>query len=95
MNIQQTSLFTYYNEIKPKLGKRQKLIYEALKTRENFTNQEIADHLGLQINTITPRIKELRDAGLVRFACERKCESTGRNVKAWEVGKLLNKLAIN
>lgn len=89
MGLQQTSLFAYMNEIKPTLGERQKVIYNALRSRLNFTNTELADYLGFPINTVTPRVGELRKLGLVRNAGIRKCKVTGRNVISWEVGRIL------
>ena len=88
-NLAQTSLFAYRAEIKPTLGERQRAVYEALKTRANFTNCEMATWLSAPINTITPRMGELRKIGLVRSAGVRKCNITGRNVLCWEVGKLI------
>lgn len=84
--MQQTSLFSYKNEILPILGERQKVIYEALQTRKNFTNTELAHQLNFPINTVTPRVNELRKMSLVRLAETRKCEITGRMCCAWEVG---------
>lgn len=89
MQLQQTSLFAYYNDVKPTLGHRQKTIYEALGKRDNFTNCEMATYLDWPINTVVPRVSELRKMGLVRMAGIRKCNITGRKVIAWEVGKLI------
>ena len=89
MNIQQTSLFAFYNEVKPTLGHRQKVIYEAFGTRENFTNSEMSAYLNWPINTVVPRVNELRKVGLVRQSGIRTCKVTGRNVIAWEVGKII------
>ena len=87
--VQQTSLFAYQNEVKPTLGERQKVIYEALKTRDNFTNTELANYLDFPINTVTPRVGELRKLGLVQISEIRMCKVTGRRVISWEVGKLI------
>ncbi len=89
IQAQQTSLFAYHAEVKPTLGHRQKTIYEALGTRESFTNTEMAAYLDWPINTITPRMKELRKIGLVRCAGTRECKVTGRNVLSWEIGRLI------
>lgn len=85
MQVQETSLKAYFGEIYDNLGNRQKVVLEALKERENFTNQELADFLGFPINTVTPRVKELRDLGLVRKFTTRPCKSTGRTAIAWEL----------
>lgn len=87
--LQQTSLFAYRNEIKPTLGARQKAIYDVLQTRKNWTNTEIAHYLSFPINTVTPRIKELREMDLVRLSETRKCNITGRICCSWEVGIIL------
>lgn len=87
--VQPTSLFTYRNEIKPTLGSRQREVYEALKTRKNWTNSELSEYLQRPINTVTPRVNELRKMGVVRLAETRGCNITGRTCCAWEVGKIV------
>ena len=83
-SIQPTSLQSYYTEIKPHLGDRQKVVLEEIKKGGNMTNNEIAASLGVQINTITPRVHELRKLGLVIEGVKRVCRVTGRTVIAWE-----------
>ncbi len=87
--MQQTSLFAYRNEIKPTLGERQSAVYEVLREKGSMTNNEIAHWLSAQINTITPRIYELRKMGLVRLSDTRKCRITGRTCCSWECGKII------
>lgn len=87
--VQQTSIYTFINEVKPTLGERQRIVYEVLKTGDNFTNQEVADHLGFQINTVTPRMNELVKMGVVQLSEKRKCKKTGRLCCAWGLGKLI------
>lgn len=82
---QQTSLFAYI-EVKPTLGDKQKIVYEALKKFDHMSNQEIAEYLGWEINSITPRVLELRKMGYVREWGEVK-NKQGRAVKAWEIMK--------
>lgn len=62
--IQDTSLQAY-NEIYADLGERQADVFQALKYLEYATNTMVADHLGIPINCVTGRCKELRDKGLV------------------------------
>ena len=50
-----------------------------------MTNSEIAASLHAPINTITPRVWELRRLGLVVEACRRECRVTGRRCIAWKV----------
>lgn len=57
--IQQTSMAAYL-EVKPKMGRNQKLVLEALEEIYPATNKQIAKHLGWEINSVTPRILELR-----------------------------------
>lgn len=88
-HVQETSLFTFMHEVQPTLGERQKAVYEALRTRQSFTNRELATFLGWEINTITPRVLELRKKGLVRKSGIRMCSETGRRAIAWEVGRII------
>lgn len=61
-------------------GERQKAVYDELSGQEDMTNSEIAASLYAQINTIVPRVFELRQKGLVAEACRRECRVTGDNV---------------
>ena len=81
--IQETSLMAYEG-IKIKLGQRQRQVLSLLEgSKEPLANREIAHALGREINSITPRVKELRDLGLV----EKKSLKTifGRLSIAWGV----------
>lgn len=79
--MQTTSLIAYRDEVKPHLGERQKAVYDVL--THDMTNSEIAQRLQSPINTITPRIFELREKKLVREWGKRKCKVTGRLAIAW------------
>jgi hypothetical protein len=81
--IQDTSLLTF-QEIQSKLGAKQKKVWGALRTVPNATNSEIARMLNASINTITPRMFELREMKLVIEAEHRKCRVTGRRAIAWK-----------
>ena len=83
--IQQTSLSAYKTEIQPTLGNRQQTVYEAIRKFPDLTNSELSAFLNWPINTVTPRVKELRDRGLVMQGKVRTCRVTGRNVIAWMV----------
>ena len=85
--IQQTSLKAYFEEVKPTLGKRQKVVLEAFKCKENFTNTELADFLQWPINCLTPRVFELREKGLLEEIKRRSCKVTGRTAIAWSLSK--------
>lgn len=86
--IQQTSLKAY-NEIKQKIGKKQKEVLEAIKSirelsLESPTNMEIAKYLGWSINRITPRVLELRKANIIEKEGERPCKITKRTAMTWK-----------
>jgi hypothetical protein len=83
-DIQITSLEAYAHEIFPTLGRRQTLVVQFLRGADEHTNCEIASALNLPINTVTPRIKELRTQGLVLSAGKRQCKITGRTAWAWK-----------
>lgn len=60
ITMQQTSIETYFNHVKPKLGERQRAVLEAIEELEPCTNKQLARHLQWEINSITPRVLELR-----------------------------------
>lgn len=62
--IQETSLQAY-EEIKEELGQRQKLVLNAIRELESANNRIISQYLRLPINSVTPRVKELREMKLV------------------------------
>lgn len=78
-----TSLNAYYGEVKETMADSQNKILDVLEKHWELSNSEIANILGWSINRVTPRVLELRDQGLVRFVCQRKCRITGRTVKTW------------
>lgn len=79
---QTTSRRAWREEIQPHLGERQEAVLDAL--TGDMTNSEIAAKLGASINTITPRIFELRAKGLVTEFTKRKCRVTGRTAISWK-----------
>lgn len=78
--MQPTSL-TAYRDVQPSLGERQALVLAALEGE--MTNLEVARKLGWEINTLTPRMKELRDLGLVAQDGKRSCKITGNTAMTW------------
>ena len=85
LSMQPTSLEAY-EEIKRNLPCKQDVIFTVLSTvLHALTNTEIADSLHWPINTVTPRVFELRGKGLVKEDCKRECLITGRTVIAWRV----------
>lgn len=84
--IQQTSLLAY-EEVKIDLGDRQLLVYNKLKELEYANNLILSRFLDLPINSITPRVLELRKKGLVVADGVRKCPITKRASIFWRVVK--------
>lgn len=81
--IQQTSIEAY-EIIFDDLGSRQKVVYEIIEEYNNVCNQDISMILGLPINSVTPRVKELRDMGFV-VQSGFKVNDIGRRVMTWKV----------
>ena len=82
--IQSTSLQAYEN-VKKELGYKQLKVFYYLNEHISATNTEIANGLGLPINTITPRVFELRQKELVVEKEKRKCFITHRQAIAWKI----------
>jgi Mn-dependent DtxR family transcriptional regulator len=87
--IRSTSQHVYHHEVVPTLGDRQEVVFNLLRDsqRENWTNSEIAAALEWPINTVTPRVFELRKVGLVSEDVKRQCRVTGRTAIAWRIIK--------
>lgn len=83
-DIQNTSLMAY-RRVEKSLSFRQQQVYDALLEIQPANNLMIAQRLNLPINSITPRIKELRDAGLVLFGLLKKCPYTNRISIFWKI----------
>lgn len=85
-NVKVTSLFSYHGEVQQKLGDKQASVMEVFENAgRNITNSELAFLLGWTINTVTPRVYELRKMGKLEKDEYRKCGMTGRNVIAWKL----------
>ena len=82
--IQKTSLEAY-NVIKPDLGRMQNIIYNIIKMYPNVSNLDISRFLSKPINSVTPRVKELRDRGLVVHWKYKTDRITKRKVMTWRV----------
>jgi len=80
--IQKTSIEAY-DSVKNDLGKLQRQIYNLLKVYPNCSNNDLSRITQKSINTITPRIKELRDKGLVFFSHYKVDRVTNRRVMCW------------
>jgi predicted transcriptional regulator len=83
--IQDTSLDAYL-QILPHLGDSQKEIFRfmMLNRDRDFTNKQLAWELGKPINTVTPRVLELRKMGLL-VKSKVVVQANGRRAWAWKV----------
>ena len=77
-----------YNNIKPELGDRQLLVYNALKKLEYCTNTMISKELNLPINCVTPRVHELRKKNLVIRSHISTCPITRNHAQYWKIANI-------
>jgi len=82
--IQQTSLSAYW-DVQTKLGKRQEAVLRMLEAHGPMCNQLIAEALKWPINTVTPRIKELREKGKVEIDRKGIYYPTNKTVIYWRI----------
>ena len=66
------------------VAESQRQVLDVLKFLTNATNAELAAKLGWPINRVTPRVKELREKGLVLDAGKRICQITRGTAHAWK-----------
>lgn len=81
--MQRTSLIAW-DSIQEDLGDKQKMVYDALAVVEEASNKDLGNLLGWPINTITPRVLELRNMGLVECAGEKYDNRTNRSELTWK-----------
>ena len=81
MTVQPTSIEAYHS-IKDTLSKSQADVLEALIRLGPSTNRYLSKCIGKEINTVTPRIKELRDRKLVKQTGT-TIDITGRRAIVW------------
>jgi len=80
---QQTSILAYRKL--ENIGQKQLRCYDTIKSLGKAANYDIAMRLGQPINTVTPRVKELREMGLVQEAYKDRHPITHRTVIYWEI----------
>lgn len=80
--IQDTSKQAYA-AYAPKIGHKQRVVLDVIESGNGMTNSEIASALHMPINTITPRVHELRKIGKVKEAGKRPCHITGKTAYCW------------
>ena len=78
-----TSIESFHSLTQDDLGSRQKIVFETLDAHPNRSNRELAELLNWPINTITPRVKELREMGAVARYGIKYDPVTNRNVMTW------------
>jgi len=75
-----------YNEIKPELGERQKIVFDAIKYLGAPTDLEIAKYLQMgDPNKVRPRRNELMKYGYITECQKRECSISHRTVWSWRV----------
>ena len=85
MGHQQTSLEAYRKTARPLSGANQKIVFDLLSEHTALCNKDIAEALDWPINSVTPRVQELREAEVVKEAYRAKHPISGRTVIYWEV----------
>ncbi len=87
MAVRDTSKLAY-DEVQPTIGKKQALVLQTIaKAKRPVNNQEIANHLLIPINTVTPRTNELFSIAKVELAFKAIYPATGRKVCYWKLKK--------
>ena len=81
--IRDTSLLSYYEVLKDLEG-RQREVYKAVRELKSANNTMISNKLGLPINSVTPRIHELRVCGLIIFHKKDICPFTQKKTCFWK-----------
>jgi DNA-binding MarR family transcriptional regulator len=81
MSATQTSILAFIS-VQRDLSARQAAVYAVIQRHSAICNLDIADELGIAINSVTGRVLELREKGLVEEAYKAHCR-TGRLVSYW------------
>jgi hypothetical protein len=89
--IQETSVFAY-EEVLPNLAPKHRQVLEVMRRGYNYTNTELSRILRWPINSVTPRVNELRKKGLLKEWGKRGCKVTGRTCLAWQINPRQSKL---
>ena len=84
-HTQQTSIWAF--QALRNLSGRQAAVYNLIRHHGPISNLELAERIGLPINSITPRTNELVAKGLVREGKRGVSPITGRTVIMWEVSE--------
>jgi len=84
IGVQRTSLEAY-QQAKITLGDHQAIVWATIDAHGPISNKQIAFILGWEINSVTPRVLELRTLEQVKFAGYREDPKTGRHEMMWSV----------
>jgi len=83
--MRDTSLLAY-SDIRPELGYKQQMVYDAILKLGCPTDLEISQYLGLNDpNKVRPRRNELMKQGRITECEKRTCSVSGRTVWSWRV----------
>jgi len=82
--IRDTTLSAYI-QIQPELSERQKQVYDMLKVMGVANNLMLSRNLGLPVNCVTGRCKELRDLNIVTECVKKPCPFTGKTTWWWQI----------
>ena len=82
--VQVTSLEAYY-DLLPCLGRKQNMIYNIIKLYPGVSNLDISRIIGIPINSVTPRVYELREYNLIRFSHKKRDRLTGKTCMCWVI----------
>ena len=82
--MQKTSLEAY-KILEPELGTMQYMVFNCINAYpDGVSNIDLCRMLKRPINTITPRVKELRDKGIVIYIHTKVDHITHRRVMCWK-----------
>ena len=84
IGVQETSLEAY-KQAKKKLGDHQAIVWATIDAHGPISNKQIASILGWEINSVTPRVLELRALEQVKFAGYQTDNKTGTREMMWSV----------
>ena len=84
MMIQQTSIDSY-KIVKETRKTVQQKIYDTIQSRGRATNRQISILTKIPINSVTARVKELREASRVEQVGTEYDSTTNRTVMTWRV----------
>lgn len=74
-----------FGEILDHLGNRQREVYNIIKNYGPLCSEDVAEILEVFPHQVTPRILELRKAGIVEFAGETTSNTSKRTVSLWKI----------